>query len=129
MSPEYAAEWVRKAEADRRAARRALQDSRRHADQAEIACYHTQQCAEKYLKSLLAALGRPIPRVHDLPALVRLIGRSPVSAARLRDDLLLLNQFGVEIRYPGATATPAEARKAVRSMERIVSACRKRRGT
>lgn len=127
MSPEYAAEWVRKAEADRRAALRALQDTRRHPDQAEIACYHAQQCVEKRLKALLAGSGRPIPRVHDLPALVRLVGRSSVSAARLRNDLLLLNQFGVEIRYPGATATPAEARKAVRSMERIIAACRRRR--
>lgn len=34
MSPEYAAEWVRKAEADRAAARRACEDSRTRAGQA-----------------------------------------------------------------------------------------------
>lgn len=125
MSPEYAAEWVRKAEADRLAAKRALKDSRKHPDQTEIACYHAQQCAEKYLKSLLAGLGRSVPRTHDLPTLVQRIGNTSLSAAKRRKDFYFLNQFGVEIRYPGASATFKEARETVRAMERIVKRVRK----
>lgn len=127
MSPEYIAEWIRKAEADRTAAKRALQDSLRHPDQAEIACYHAQQCVEKYLKALLAKKGRPIPRTHDLLALADRTRRLRFSSAKLQEDLELLNHYAVRIRYPGASATVAEARKAVRAMERVVHACLSKR--
>ncbi len=39
---------------------------------------------------------------------------------RRQNDLALLEQYAVEIRYPGATATPADAKKAVAAMERVV---------
>ena len=48
------------------AALRALQDARQGKDQAEIACFHAQQCVEKYMKAMLAVSGLPIPRTHDL---------------------------------------------------------------
>lgn len=120
MSPEYAREWIRKAEADRKAAVRALTDSRRSKDQAEIACFHAQQCAEKYLKAALACGNKPIPRIHDLLALAHLLRRFHFPTVTLRKDLQLLNQYGVEIRYPGSSATILEARKAVAAMKRII---------
>ncbi len=125
MSPEFAREWVRKAEADRKAAHRALQDSRKDPDQAEIACFHAQQCAEKYLKALLADAGSPIPRIHDLRALSRLLKARRFPATRLEERLRALNQYAVEVRYPGNSATPAEARRAIRSMEEVVRGSRR----
>lgn len=125
MSPEFAREWIRKAEADRKAARRALQDSKKDPDQAEIACFHAQQCAEKYLKALLADAGSPVPRIHDLLALARLQKERRLRAPRLEERLRSLNQYAVEIRYPGNSATPAEAHRAIRSMEEIVRSSRR----
>lgn len=120
MSPDYAAEWSRKAEADRAAAKRAFQDSRKRADQAEIACFHAQQCAEKYLKALIALSGAEVPRLHDLLALARLAKKLRVTP-RFQNDLRSLNHYAVEIRYPGATSTVKEAAHAISAMERAAS--------
>ena len=125
MSPEYAREWIRKAHADFVAANRALQDCKKNSDQSEIACFHAQQCAEKWLKALLSHHGCAVARVHDLLALARSCKKLGFPASRLEKGLRLLNQYAVEIRYPGATATIAEARKAVAAMRLRVQVCGK----
>lgn len=33
-------------------------------------CFHAQQCAEKYLKAVLAEAGLPVVKTHDLTALL-----------------------------------------------------------
>ena len=124
MSPEISGEWTRKAEADRIAALRALEDTLKRKDQAEIACFHAQQAVEKYLKAIIAHSGRLVPRTHDLRALELLIKGSPLQLSLT--DLRRLNQFAVEIRYPGSTATVTEAKQAVSAMRRAVAVCRKR---
>src|SRR5437667_11709636 len=63
-------EWVRKAEADYRAARKLFQGKDRLHDQS---CYFCQQSAEKYLKALLEELGVTIPRTHILKDLLALL--------------------------------------------------------
>ncbi|MFC1522081.1 HEPN domain-containing protein [Elusimicrobiota bacterium] len=120
MSPDYAREWVRKAEADRVAAKRALKDSRKRKDQAEIACFHAQQCVEKYLKALLSWHGYATPKIHDLLALAQTLKKAKYPVTRAEKDLRMLNQYAVEIRYPGSSATPAQAGQAVRAMEKTV---------
>lgn len=118
MSPLYIKEWVRKAEADRLAAQRALRDTRRRKDQAEIACFHAQQCAEKYLKAVLAFRGKPAPRTHDLLALAKMLEDCGTSIEEMKDGFRELNRYAVEIRYPGETTTLREAADAVLHMER-----------
>lgn len=125
MSPDYAREWVLKAEADRRAAERALADCRRRKDQAEIACFHAQQCAEKYLKAVLAQRGQIVPRVHDLLALARKLKAFGFPAASAQRHLRRLNQYAVEIRYPGRSAVIAEAEQALAAMEWTVKAAQR----
>lgn len=124
MSPEYGREWAKKAEADRVAALRALKDSSRRADQAEIACFHAQQCVEKYLKALISRKGKPTPRTHDLLTLLLLVKDTGINslAARFRR----LNQYAVDVRYPGASATVVEACNAVRIMREAAALCRRR---
>jgi len=121
MSPDYIKEWVRKAEADRKASLRAFHDSRRQKDQAEIACFHAQQCAEKYMKALLADKGISIPKIHDLLAIARKLGHPYFLTPTAKNALRCLNQYAVEIRYPGITAGLRDAQRAVRAMERIVN--------
>lgn len=36
----------------------------------ESACYHAQQCIEKYLEATLEEASRPVPRTHDLGRLL-----------------------------------------------------------
>lgn len=38
-------------------------------------CFHAQQAAEKAIKALLTANGRPFPKTHHLPTVVRLLPR------------------------------------------------------
>ncbi len=52
-------EWVRKAESDFQLAVTIAREAGRFQDEQ---CFHSQQCAEKYLKALLEELGLTIPR-------------------------------------------------------------------
>ncbi|MBU2575439.1 MAG: HEPN domain-containing protein [Elusimicrobia bacterium] len=120
MSPDYAKEWIRKARADKLAAERALKDAKRNKDQAEIACFHAQQCAEKYLKAVLSMLGLAVPRIHDLLALAPILKKHGFPCAKLEKSFRTLNHFAVEIRYPGFSATVSEAGTALNAMKKVV---------
>lgn len=83
------------------------------------ATFHAQQCAEKYLKALLAAHGRTPPRTHDLVALTDL-GRNIGLEIAINDDLVsLLTQFGAQVRYPGNEPTLEDAKTAIRIAQTI----------
>jgi HEPN domain-containing protein len=77
-------------------------------------CFHSQQCAEKYLKGLLTFLSEDFPRTHDL---MELLPRIPASAGLglTVTDLGSLNRYAVETRYPGdwEPLTRADAEDAV----------------
>lgn len=64
-------EWIDKAEGDFIAAV-TLSRTRKQANY-DTVCYHTQQCAEKYLKARLEEAGQPVPRTHNLYALLTLV--------------------------------------------------------
>lgn len=61
--------WAEKAEQDYEMAVSAL---RRKKPNIYGACFHAQQCAEKYLKSMLVAKKKQFPRTHDLLTLTGL---------------------------------------------------------
>jgi HEPN domain-containing protein len=121
MSHEYAREWISKAEADRHVAQRCLEEARSSPGQADIACFHAQQCAEKYIKAVLVSRGIIFSKIHDLLELVKLMNE--LKDKLNRDDLGALNQYSVDSRYPGAFASYAEAEEAVRAMERVIFTC------
>ncbi len=54
--------WVERAEEDYAIASASL---RRKKAWTYGACFHAQQCAEKYLKAALVARGQVFPKVHD----------------------------------------------------------------
>jgi HEPN domain-containing protein len=106
------AEWVEKAEGDHASALRELR-ARKNPNY-DSACFHAQQCAEKYLKGLLQAWQLPFSKTHDLTKLLDLcLSRHP-EWELFRDDFRLLTQYAVVFRYPGESATKEEARHAVR---------------
>jgi HEPN domain-containing protein len=64
-------EWVNKAEGDHNTARREIRA--RKLPNYDSACFHAQQCAEKYLKARLQEASFGFPLTHDLEVLLRLL--------------------------------------------------------
>ena len=110
-------EWVQKAEGDSASAERELRA--RKAPNYDAACFHAQQCAEKYLKALLTQRDLPFRPIHDLEVLLSLIIPVSPEFELIRDLLLLLNDYAVDFRYPGEIATKEEARAAVKAMRAV----------
>jgi len=100
-------EWVAKAEGDYRSMEREMR-ARRDPNYDDT-CFHAQQCAEKYLKGRLYEAGIRFTRTHDLKALLGLVlAAEPLWEAH-RADLIFLNEFSVELRYPGKFANREKA--------------------
>ena len=63
-------EWIKKAEGDWNSANREYRT--RKNPNYDAACFHAQQCAEKYLKSFLQFNKKAFPKTHDLVELLEL---------------------------------------------------------
>ena len=81
----------------------------------DIAIYHTQQCAEKALKSYLAFKEQEIDKIHNLIVLTNLCSQFDVEFMSIRDDALFLNPYSTLYRYPEGDLMPSrdEVEKAV----------------
>ncbi len=103
--------WVARAEEDYAIATASL---RRKQVWTYGACFHAQQCAEKYLKAILVSHGNSFPKVHDLLALSTLCEEAGVLTGFDPGQLDLLSAYAVRIRYPGDDPSPDEAQQAVK---------------
>ena len=92
-------EWIDKAEADWHVAQMS---------------YCAQQCIEKYLKARLEEASFPFQRTHDLLLLHQVVLTVEPSWQALQIHLAFLNPFAVAFRYPGMSATKADAKDAIR---------------
>lgn len=117
-------EWIEKAEADLEVARLTLEKA--NESLAFTICFHAQQCAEKHVKAYLTDHKIPFPRIHDMTDLMELAKPRDTEFESLRDDLLLVDQYSVDVRYPGRNATWDEAIQAVEACERIREFVRKK---
>jgi HEPN domain-containing protein len=104
-------EWVQKAEGDLTTAQRELRA--RLNPNYDAACFHAQQCAEKYLKALLQEARIPFGKTHNLSLLLNLLPERHSGLELLRPTLAILNAYAVEYRYPGESAEKEVARQAV----------------
>ena len=104
-------EWIGKAEGDLATARREVRA--RKAPNYDAACFHAQQCVEKYLKARLQEAAIPFGRTHDLSALLNLLLSVEPSWESLRPHLRALTTFAVGVRYPGESADKAMGREAL----------------
>jgi HEPN domain-containing protein len=119
-------EGIAKAEADYKSAV-ALQ-RRRKEPLPDIVSYHCQQCVEKYIKAYLIAQGSTPPRIHDLEDLLNLCALYDATLTAQLPLVHVLNPYGVLIRYPGMTATVAEAQAAVHAVHRLRTSMRRTLG-
>ena len=62
-------EWIAKAEGDLHSCLRETR-ARKHPNH-DSACFHAQQCAEKYLKARPQEAGANVPKTHNLEDLLR----------------------------------------------------------
>lgn len=110
-------EWAQKAEDDHRAARMLFR-ARKHPNY-DGACFHAQQCVEKYMKAVLCEERRNIDRIHDLSKLLnQLVTINPFWNA-LRGAAEPLSNYAVRFRYPGSSADKVMAMSAIRHCDFI----------
>ncbi len=110
-------EWVDKAEADLATARREIEalDKPNY----DAVCFHTQQCAEKYLKACLQEADISFRKTHDLSELRDSTLSIVPTLESLRQDLNSLSAFAVEYRYPGESADLDEAQEAYQKCKNV----------
>jgi len=85
----------------------------------DAACFHAQQMAEKHFKARLCEAGVAFPKTHDLVALLKLLlPLEPMWSVFLPQAHLLADN-AVDFRYPGDSATLAEARLALKNCKSI----------
>jgi HEPN domain-containing protein len=95
-------EWIDKAEGDFATAQRELQVQQM--PNYDAVCFHSQQCAEKYLKACLQEANIAFNRIHDLSRLLDLLLPVEPQWEALRPTLEVLTAYAVEFRYPGISA-------------------------
>ena len=115
-------EWVQKAEADWVTAQREWRA--RKSPNYDAACFHAQQCAEKYLKARLTEADLDFKKTHDLMALLDCVLAVEPLWEACRRDLAYLAEFAVSFRYPGESATTEQSRDAIRRCRRFRSTAR-----
>ena len=117
-------EWVFKAEEDFDSA-----DLLMHGREAPItatACFHCQQCAEKYLKAFLVEHDIDFLRRHELIPLLDLCMNVEKDFFVLLKDLRRLGSFAVSSRYPGVRINSKTAEGALKAAERVRTFIRKK---
>ena len=65
----------------------------------EVVLFHLHQCAEKFIKSLLAFHEIDYPKVHDLEKLANLLNENHISTELDIELLIELSDYAVEGRY------------------------------
>lgn len=118
---EFVDEWLAKAEADLAGARVLLQEGERFAD---MAGFHAQQAAEKFLKAYLTRRQIEFPKTHLLEELLSLVATADKALALRLRKVSALNPYAVEWRYPPGTGGRGAdaAREAIGLAEEVRSA-------
>ena len=81
------------------------------------ACFHAQQCVEKYLKAQLVQVNIRFSKTHDLNLLLDLNLPGEPLWSVFRPMLIELTRFAVAFRYPGESATRDMAKRAHRGLQ------------
>ena len=114
--------WVARAEEDFALARTAL---RRKQPLASGACFHAQQCAEKYMKALLISKSADFPKTHDLLLLNNLCLINGILLEIDPKHLNTLTDYAVRTRYPGNDPTAEDAKEAIELAKLVRNFARK----
>ena len=117
-------EWVFKAEDDHRSAEALLYEI--EIPIVDTACFHCQQCAEKYVKAFLVEHNIDFPRNHNLMQLLELCLQVDKDFVSIRSHLQSLEHYAVTIRYPGLKVPFEFAEEAFETASHIRNFVRKK---
>lgn len=117
-------EWINKAEGDLITAQREYRA--RKLPNFDAACFHAQQCVEKYLKAWLCESDKNIPMIHNLSELAALSSEIDKTFLVLEPELKELNSYAVHTRYPGENASKDDAFVAIKITKNARSFIRKK---
>jgi len=95
--------WLKKAENDLLAAENSIE-----AKLYDIAAFHAQQCAEKYLKAFLTYHEVEFEKTHAIEDLLLLASQIDDAFAEMIEEGKELTPYAVEIRYPLLIKEPSE---------------------
>jgi len=96
--------WIIKAETDLKSAKKLFEGGNQILD---TSIYHTQQCAEKALKTYLDFKLQPIEQTHDLNKLLLSCKDLDADFEKLKSRALILTSYSTEFRYPGDDLEPS----------------------
>jgi HEPN domain-containing protein len=119
-------EWVKKAEGDYGTASREMRP--RKSPNYDAACFHCQQCAEKYRKARLHEAGIAVPKTHDLTLLLNMALAVEPSWNAHAASLTTLTAYAVIYRYPGFSAAKTDAQQAMKTCRGFRKEARARLG-
>jgi len=114
---EVTKDWVNKAESDFSAAHLTLRGG--DVPIVDAVCFHSQQCAEKYLKGYLQEHEVRFERTHVLASLLELCIPLDKDFEKVTSDLNSLEGYAVAIRYPGSDVPAEMAERAFLATERV----------
>ena len=110
-------EWVRYAEDDYDVACLLMRSRKKSV--ANAIGFHCQQCVEKYLKARLEEAGLPVPKVHGLAGLLKLLAPMEPLWMTFEPAAVHLTNYAVKFRYPGHVATKQDAKDALKDCRAI----------
>jgi HEPN domain-containing protein len=118
---EFTRQWIQKAEDDLKAATHLLTSEEPFPD---IAAFHAQQAAEKFLKAFLVWHQVEYPKTHDIGELLDLVAKVDKSLADSLREATVLTDYSVDVRYPGDNSgvSLADAQTAIELAKRVKEA-------
>ena len=111
-------EWFRVSRNDLVSARHLFDEL--YPKQSEVACYLSQQCAEKALKGYLFFKDIEPPRIHNLVELCQICMGHDNTFSEILDDCSDLTPYGVAVRYPNELAVDDVIAKAALCKAKII---------
>ena len=120
------AEWVEKAESDYRVALRESQAT--DPPEPDAVCFHAQQCVEKYAKAFLVERGVDFDYTHNMSYVHGRCASVDPEFNRYKEDFDALDDYSVDIRYPGEKAAESDARAALEIVIRLRAFIRSKLG-
>lgn len=111
-------EWLRYSNMDLALAKHTLETM--HPAPLEIICYHCQQSAEKFLKSISVALGLEVAKTHDLLKVLDQYQAKIEIPRSIVEIASMLTQFATKTRYPQQIELDeAQTRRAISQAEQV----------